>query len=147
MSPFPALRRGGDFSREAAKKNWRERINQLLSGQTNHDPISMLRNLCLHGFPVFNIWEQCLLSTQLVWMMSRLSLKRNYISISFRLIISAFRDCGTWFTVFAGPTTVARVGRRRLKINLFPLLLRRLALDREGMIVREKSWLWLGKSL
>src|SRR5436190_7463559 len=49
------LRRSGDFSREATKKNWSERIAQLSVAKKDHDPISRLRNLCLHGCSVFNI--------------------------------------------------------------------------------------------
>ena len=51
------LRRGGDLSREATKKYWRERIAQKLAANSYYDPVSTMRNLCLQGFPIFNIWD------------------------------------------------------------------------------------------
>ena len=56
QASLSVLRRGGDFSREAAIKNWEARISQLAAAMTNHN-LSTLRNLCLHGFPIFNIWD------------------------------------------------------------------------------------------
>ena len=77
------LRRGGDFSREAAKKNWRERISQLSAAKTNHDPVSTLRSLCLQGFPSSTYGTVCPSSTLSVLKISRHSLERNCIFISF----------------------------------------------------------------
>ena len=91
------LRRGGDFSRDAAKKNWRERISQLSAAKTNHDPISTLRNLCLQGFPVFNIWDSMSFIYTLCVEDIKTQLGAELHLYQFRLIISALRKCASYF--------------------------------------------------
>ena len=101
------LRRGGDFSRNAAKKYWRERIAQASAPKTDHDPLSTLRNLCLHGFPIFNIWDSIsfIYTVCVEDITSQLGAELHLYP--FRLILKALRDCRTYFAAFAGPTTVA----------------------------------------
>ena len=101
------LRRGGDFSRKAANKNWRERIAQLSSPQTNHDPVSTIRNLCLHGFPIFNIWDSMSFIYTVCVEDIKTQLGAELHLYQFRMILSALRSCKTYFSPFAGPTTVA----------------------------------------
>ena len=101
------LRRGGDFSRNAAKKYWRERIAQASAPKTNHDPISTLRNLCLHGFSIFNIWDSISFIYTLCVEDIKSQLAAELHLYQFRLILKAFRDCKIYFAAFAAPTTVA----------------------------------------
>ena len=101
------LRRGGDFGREAAKKNWRERISQLSEAKTNHDSVSTLRNLCLQGFPIFNIWDSISFIYTLCVEDIKTQLGAELHLYQFRLIISALRKSELYFPYFAGPTTVA----------------------------------------
>ena len=117
LSPSPAvqtlqnslsvLRRGGDFSRDAAQKCWRKRIAQASAPKTNHDPVSTLRNLCLHGFPIFNIWDSISFIYTLCVEDIKGQLGAELHLYQFRLILKALRDCETYFVPFAGPTTVA----------------------------------------
>ena len=101
------LRRGGDFSRTAAKQNWKERITQLSGARTIHDPISSLRNLCLQGFPVFNIWDSMSFIYTICADDVKTDLGAELHLYQFRMIIAALRDCEEYFAKFAGPTTVA----------------------------------------
>ena len=101
------LRRGGNFSRNAATKNWRERITQLSGAVTNHDPISSLRNLCLQGFPIFNIWDSMSFIYTICADDIKTDLGAELHLYQFRMILKALRDCQTYFAKFAGLTTVA----------------------------------------
>ena len=101
------LRRGGNFSRDAAKKNWRERITQLSEANIDHNPILRLRQLCLQGFPVFNIWDGISFIYTICADDVKTDLGAELHLYQFRMIIGALRDCVTYFAKFAGPTTVA----------------------------------------
>lgn len=101
------LRRGGNFSRNAATQNWRERITQLSGARSNHDPISSLRNLCLQGFPVFNIWDSMSFIYAICADDIKTDLGAELHLYQFRMIVGALRDCNKYFAKFAGPTTVA----------------------------------------
>jgi hypothetical protein len=101
------LRRGGDFTWEAAKKNWRERIVQLSTAKTDSDRITSLRNLCLHGFPIFNIWDSISFIYTLCAEDVMTQVGAELLLYQFRMIVKALRQCETWFSLFAGPTTVA----------------------------------------
>ena len=101
------LRRGGNFSRTAAMKNWKERITQLAGARTNHDLISGMRNLCIHGFPVFNIWDSMSFIYTICADDVKTDLGAELHLYQFRMIIAALRDCEEYFASFAGPTTVA----------------------------------------
>ena len=101
------LRRRGDFSREAAKKNWQERISQLSAPKTGHDPVSTLRNLCLQGFPIFNIWDGISFIYTICVEDIKTQLGAELHLYQFRMIISILRKCDEYFATFAGPTTVA----------------------------------------
>ena len=87
------LRHGGNFSRATTMKNWRERITQLSSAAPNYNSISNLRNLCLQGFPVFNIWD----SISFIYMICADDVKTNLGAelhlYQFRIIIRAIKDC------------------------------------------------------
>jgi hypothetical protein len=101
------LRRGGDFSRDAAKKNWRERIAQLSAAKTNHDPLSSLRTLAIDGFPIFNIWDRMSFIYTVCATDVKTQLGAELHLYQFRMIIKALRGCQEWFSSFSGPTTVA----------------------------------------
>jgi hypothetical protein len=101
------LRRGGDFSRDAATKNWRERIAQLSAAKTNHDPLLSLRNLAIDGFPIFNIWDSMSFIYTVCATDVKTQLGAELHLYQFRMIIKALRACKEWFPMFAGPTTVA----------------------------------------
>ena len=101
------LRRGGDFSREATKKNWRARISQLSAAKTNHDPVSTLRNLCLQGFPIFNIWDSMSFIYTLCVEDIQTQLGVELHLYQFRMILTVLRNCDKYFVAFARPTTVA----------------------------------------
>jgi len=101
------LRRGGDFTREAAKKSWRERIAQLAAAKTNHDPLLSLRNLAIDGFPIFNIWDSMSFIYTVCATDVKTQLGAELHLYQFRMIIEVLRGCEEWFSRFAGPTTVA----------------------------------------
>ena len=86
------LRRGGDFSRNAAKQNWKERIAQLSGPKTNDDPISSLRNLCLQGFPVFNIWDSMSFIYTICADDVKTHLGAELHLYQFRMIVAALRE-------------------------------------------------------
>lgn len=103
-----SLRRGGDFTREAAQKHWRDRIAQLREAKTDHDPISSFRNLCLQGFPIFNIWDSMSFIYTLCAEDIKTQIGAEMHLYQFRIILQAtLRNCKTYFPRFAGPTTVA----------------------------------------
>lgn len=101
------LRRGGNFSRNAATQNWRERITQLSGARTNHDPISSSRNLCLQSFPVFNIWDSMSFIYTICADDVKTDLGAELHLYQFLMIVGALRDCNKYFAKFAGPTIVA----------------------------------------
>ena len=106
------LRRGGDFSRDTAKKNWRERISQLSEAKTNHDPISTLRNLCLQGFPIFNIWDSMSFIYTLCVEDIKTQLGAELHLYQFRLIISALRKSESYFPNLLDLLPWQQVGKR-----------------------------------
>jgi hypothetical protein len=101
------LRRGGNFSRTAARRNWKERITQLAAARTTHDLIPSLRNLCIHGFPIFNIWDSMSFIYTICADDVKTDLGAELHLYQFRMIITALRDCEIYFENFAGPNTVA----------------------------------------
>ena len=112
------LRCGGDFSREAAKKNWRERIVQLSAAKTNHDPVSTIRNLCLQGFPIFNIWDSIFFIYTLCVEDIKTQLGAELHLYQFQMILKALRTWDTYFAPFAGPITVAASWKTEEQPNL-----------------------------
>ena len=101
------LRRSGDFSHEAAKKNWQERIAQLSVPKTDHNPVFTIRNLCLQGFPIFNIWDSISFIYTFCVKDIKTQLGAELHLYQFQMILTALRNCNKYFASFAGPTTVA----------------------------------------
>jgi hypothetical protein len=100
------LRRGDDFSR-LAKIQWRERISQLsVPTKTTQKLIENLGKLCIHGAPLFNIWDSMAFLYTLCVEDVKTQLGAELHLYQFRLIIAAFRAC-TYFPKYAGPVTVA----------------------------------------
>ena len=101
------VRRGGDFSRDCKTIPWQVRVSQLsVATKTNYQRILNLRNLCIHGIPLFNIWD----SMSFIYTVCAEDLKTQLGAelhlYQFRMIIAAFHAC-EYFHGYAKPTTVA----------------------------------------
>jgi hypothetical protein len=101
------LRRGGDFSRQA-KTNWRERLSQLsLPSKAQYQRLSHLRDLCVHCFPLYNIWDSISFIYTVCVEDVTTQLGAELHLYQFRMIIKALCDCKAYFTNFARTNTVA----------------------------------------
>ena len=101
------LRRGGDFSRDV-KTKWRERLSQLsVPSKGQYERLTQLRNLCIHGFPLFNIWDSISFLYTVCAEDVKTQLGAELHLYQFRMIVKALCDCKKYFTNLARPNTVA----------------------------------------
>ena len=84
----------------------------------DHDSLSSLRNLCLHGFPVFNIWD----SISFIYIVYvddvKTQLGAELHLYQFCMIVRALRDCKMYFAAFTGPTIVAASWKKEMQTQL-----------------------------
>ena len=102
-----AVRRGDDFSRASKVIPWHVRISQLsVPRKTDYERLLSLKNLCLHGIPLFNIWDSMSFIYTVCVQDIKTQLGAELYLYQFRMIVQALRDC-MYFHNYAGPTTVA----------------------------------------
>jgi hypothetical protein len=88
--------------------DWRARISQLASPERmNYKSSSSMRDLCVHGIPLFNIWDSMSFIYTVCAEDIKTQLGAELHLIQFRIIIRALRVCKRVFPEYAGPNTVA----------------------------------------
>jgi hypothetical protein len=101
------LRRGDDFSR-TVKTEWRERLAQLAApSKVQADRLTQLRNICLDGFPIFNIWDSISFIYTLCAEDVKTQLGAELHLYQFRMIVKSLCECRTYFDNVARTNTVA----------------------------------------
>lgn len=102
------LSSGGNELFNSSNDQWKKKISQLSSpAKTDFERIANLRELIIHGVPLFNIWDCISFLYTVCAEEIKTSVNAQLHLVQFRIIIKALRQVKEYFPHFAGPTTVA----------------------------------------